>query len=454
MLTSADTQCDDTHPPSSPLSRLVEMANSQDSGEVLQGVLLIRKLLEVKDNPPIQAVVESGVCGWLVACMQHANIEVQLNASLALSNIAASDASHAQYIVDLGAVSLWVQHLSSPSLDCIEQAVWALGNIADGTAHQDYILSMGAMPLLLYIIRTCPDKHPSLLQCAVWLVSLLCRVKGSSNFYHLAPAIPVLVQTLQHPDLEIASDSIFALSSICCRGNDRLQVIIDSGVVPLIVNILDSPHDKLHLPALRLIGNICSGDDSQTQLVIDAGCLSCIAQHLDPKSRPGVRKEAAWLLSNICAGNIAQIQAVIVAGLLPAIVSTIGASELEVKKDVILASVNLVTTGTSQQIRHLVEAGVLEAFCGVLNHCAHKRILIAALDAILEIIKSGADLMRIEAQATNIYVEYIRRFQGDITIKGLLQSDGGFGCEIQSLSRKILDYLAPPLDAGQRIDSR
>lgn len=62
-----------------------------------------------------------------------------------------------------GAIPLFVRLLSSPNLDVVEQAAWALGNISgDSIPYRDMVLSAGALPILSSIDVVCPPPSPSL----------------------------------------------------------------------------------------------------------------------------------------------------------------------------------------------------------------------------------------------------------------------------------------------------
>lgn len=405
------------------LPQLVKMANSQDESEVIHGVLLIRKLLSVEgvENLPSQAVVDTGVCGRLVECMQHTDKELQFNASWALANIEASNTRYTRYVIDLGAVPAWVQHLSNPCINCTEQALWALGNIAGADAsHRDYILKMGAFLPALSIIQNCPYQNLPVMRCAVWAVANMCRMKPYPALDDVAPAVPLLIQTVQHSDLEIILDSLLALSCICDGSQDRVQLVIDNGVVPLIMNILNTPNDQFHEFAIRILGSICSACEEQAQVAINAGCLQNIAQFLDPSRSPVLQKETAWLLSNVCVQNVDHIQSVIEAGLLPVVVSTVGTLHPVVKKEAIWVCANVAACGTTEQVESLVEAGVLEVLFEVLATCNDEKSLSVALEAVLDIVACGAELMCTDIESKNIFAERIRKFGGNVAIKNLL----------------------------------
>lgn len=60
----------------------------------------------------------------------------------------------------VGAVPLFVKLLSSEHLNVVDQAVWALGNIAgDGSECRDFTIRCGIIPPLLALIK--PDLQVS-----------------------------------------------------------------------------------------------------------------------------------------------------------------------------------------------------------------------------------------------------------------------------------------------------
>ncbi|KAL7979256.1 hypothetical protein Chor_015280, partial [Crotalus horridus] len=282
---------------------VVELINSDDLFLQLKAAQAVRKMLSKQKNPPINQVIESGIIPKLVEFLYyHDTPNLQFEAAWALTNIASGSSKQTKAVVDANGIQGLVVLLSSPHIHICEQSVWALGNIAgDGPICRDTLISFGVIPPILN-----KNPHPPL--------------------DAVRQVLPALTCLLQHKDKDIISDTCWAMSYLTDGSNNRIQLVVETGVLSRLVELLYSTELPILTPALRAIGNVVTGTDEQTQMAIDAGILSILPQLLrHPKS--SVQKEAAWALSNIAAGPCSQIQQLITCGLLPPLVELLAKVE-------------------------------------------------------------------------------------------------------------------------------
>lgn len=373
------------------LQAIVNSAGSDNIEEQLNAVKAARKLLSSDKNPPIDELIRSGILPILVSCLQkHSSAGLQFESAWALTNIASGTSQQTRAVVEAGAVPIFLELLHSPNENVCEQAVWALGNIiGDGPQLRDYVITLGVVDPLLELIK--PEMSLSFLRNVTWVIVNLCRNKDppppTETIQRLMPALAYLIN---HTDVAILVDTVWAVSYLTDGGNDQIQLVIDSGIVPNLVPLLSHREVKVQTAALRAVGNIVTGTDEQTQVVLNCNALSYFPALLNhPKEK--INKEAVWFLSNITAGNQQQVQAVIDAGLIPQIVHHLAKSEFLTQREAAWAVSNLTISGNKQQITYLVQQGVIEPLCALLS-VKDVQVVQVVLDALMNILKmAGAN---------------------------------------------------------------
>ena len=133
----------------------------------------IRQLLSmpILKNGPIDAIIESGVVPRLIEFLSinlndanSSNVELkkmccklQFESSWCLTNICSSNNnSHTNHVVECGAIVAFINLLSSSNIDIVDQAVWALGNIAiNSNECRDKVLLGGGLKNLVILFYKC-----------------------------------------------------------------------------------------------------------------------------------------------------------------------------------------------------------------------------------------------------------------------------------------------------------
>lgn len=352
---------------------------TEDAEQQFSGTQEIRKLLSREREPPVVAVLQSGILPRLIHFLANGGEKLQFEAAWAVTNIASTEYTHT--VVEAGAIPVLANLLRSAFPEVREQSAWCLGNITgDGATFRDMVLhTPGAVESLMLNIQF--PHNESLLKNVTWTLSNFCRGKPAPPLAQVQPTIPAFVHLLGATDPEILADACWGLSYLTDGDEARIQAVVDAGAVPRLIAMLTHTATNVVVPALRAIGNIVTGNDKQTQCVIDGGALPAFAV-LTKHERRNIRRECCWAASNVAAGTPAQVAALVsTPGMLPALISQADKGEWNVRKEAAWAVSNAVTTGGPGVVLQVVAAGAIPPLVKLLGVDDNK-IISVALEAL------------------------------------------------------------------------
>lgn len=93
-------------------NELLQSINSEDILRQHYGLIGIRKILSIAENPPIQSIIDAGLVPKMIDYIKQNDYpQLQLEATWALTNVASGSNTQCQSIIDKGGIPLFVELL-------------------------------------------------------------------------------------------------------------------------------------------------------------------------------------------------------------------------------------------------------------------------------------------------------------------------------------------------------
>ena len=201
----------------------------------------VRALLCVESDPPIDAVIDSGLVPLLIGLLRDPSNgpKVLYEAAWCVTNVCCGTSAQTREAVRHGAISAFAGLLGHPVQSIAVQAVWGLGNIAgDCVELRDMVIQAGVLALILERAVPAAGQNIALLRNCAWALSNLCRGDPPPHIDVVYPAFATFLQMLHSPDTEVLRDACTALCFLSDAGGPYVSALVETGLIRRLSELL------------------------------------------------------------------------------------------------------------------------------------------------------------------------------------------------------------------------
>ncbi|KAG8946280.1 Importin alpha subunit (Karyopherin alpha subunit) (Serine-rich RNA polymerase I suppressor protein) [Tulasnella sp. 408] len=382
---------------------IVSGIHSADREVRLAATVTVRRVMQELMKLAKQLLVNSGLIEPVVGMLSFDDLELCAEAARILINFTAGSVSDSEVdvVVATGAIPKLIALLPCESTDVMENALWALANIAGQSRHiRDVIIQEGGVKPVLDILDT-PEKYElKVVTVATHALDSYLNPRWDQKLgYEVTrPMIPVLIRFINSTadkTLESFADVLRCLDHISAN-KTAAEAIIATGITPRLVEICAIGNDKLRPRAIHCLEQFVSHSELSIDAPIQAGFLtvlkSCInCEHVD------TRRAACCAASTIAAGSLSQAQSLFDSDLISLVFHAISSQEEDTKTrhDAAWVLLNLTDKGRdhNELLGKLARANCMEAISVGLSslHRPTLRKLFRALENMTDTKWSGQE---------------------------------------------------------------
>ncbi|KAG0095324.1 hypothetical protein BGZ93_006042 [Podila epicladia] len=305
-------------------------------------------LTQFPGSDVLQTFVSSpGFLTTIEGILTGTDAEKQLLATSVVTNMAAGGSAELCEAA-LNTAPHLINFLESQNVALVDQAAWALGNIAaEGPKFRDRLKDNGALPPLIKLLQS---KDLNLVQTACFALSSMARGEGANQDALVKAGLikPLLHHLRVDTEPAVIAEAAWVVVYLTSGPDNVSTQLLEHQLIPLLVAPLKDFLDQkaLAIPLIRALGNISSGPDGNTlSLIHEPGFLPAMLQFIQSDCRP-VKKESLWLMSNITAEHQStDLIKIIEAGFIPVLSQIATHQNFDIRKEAAYSLINLALHG-------------------------------------------------------------------------------------------------------------
>ncbi|CAG9333246.1 unnamed protein product [Blepharisma stoltei] len=325
-----------------------EILDTETSYETILEIMTILRTIMSSDDSPFDIIVSMGFIELLLKFVNlryHEHIIYE--SSWCLCNLLAGTHEYAERFIKAKGVETLISAISYKTVEVNEHIIWSFANLAgDCEKYRQIMLKWGIMEVLYDMILGAGSIRVSLLRLVSWCLNNLSKSVNLFDSIMLQTAISGIKIMLEVKDEQITFECLTVIARISTSSNEKIQLIIDSGLIPYVLAGLEEKNQNILGVSIKLLGMICSGTSSQTQFLLNQSILDKLSVVTDYDDH-NILKDFCWTLSNIAAGTQAQCETLVNHKIIQFALQSLINPNLEVKREASVVFLNIVKTGTS-----------------------------------------------------------------------------------------------------------
>ena len=394
---------------------LIASIKSQDRMKQHFGIIGLVKILSNENFPELDAITEAALIPRFIYFLRRDDEPIlQIQSAFALAHLASGNISQAQLLVEHGAIPILVSLLNSKNSELIDSAVWAIANIsADCKYTREIIVKNGGFEALIEFINNPPSVDTY--KAAAKTLANVIKQRSEYHIEELKYTISILAKALdQEHDPEIIADLISILSNIIRPNEKYIQIFLDLGLAKILMKQLENELYIVLLPSIKVVSDMLSGNAKQADLMLSLNPIPIFLRLLDYDDII-IRCEMCLLIGNLASRGCKEIEIIINnTALIEKLIKMSIDDFLVVRRRSVRALTNCILDGSLIQKESLLKQGILNLYFLIMRSDL-EIILVLALSAILDLMKSGEQLVSVFG--SNIFMEYILQYDGYAKVK-------------------------------------
>lgn len=341
------------------LAKLKTMLCSEYPSLQLEAIKGVRQMFTLRKDILSADLLDKDVIPILLHVLRTSKIDViKIESLWALSAVSVGSVERTQLLLQHGAIAILGSVLRLKSSECLEQAVWVVGNLAsDDVSARDALLKSKVLGLILQWIDTCLDSKKE--QNSNPFENSGIFTKGfEPNF---SSGYPVFDR-----DYCANKNTTKNVHTTYQTRKGKSSTGMRSSFKPYsFVNLL-----KI---ASWTLSNLCDG---QPRPVLDVDPILIRTRRIFRFSKDDeVLSHVCWALSHMCDGSSLCIDKVVKSGVCKNLVQLLTHKAWRVVKPALRAVGNIVCAEDEEQdyTQHIIECGAIPLLTGLIKH-PHKDI--------------------------------------------------------------------------------